>query len=132
VRQRIIKGKEVCAMKEKPLDINQLMLLIRTMQEKASWLRAAHRDGIENGLTRKTIVSYMGMEFARLHWKTRCRPAPAATSAATQMGVRSTHDGAISGLADHRSDRACSDRHGWQALVASTEPVDRSIWSGPA
>jgi hypothetical protein len=73
VRQRIIKGKEVCAMKEKPLDINQLMLLIRTMQDKASWLLATHRDRIENGPTRKTIVSYMDMEFARLHWKTRNR-----------------------------------------------------------
>lgn len=58
-------------MKEQPLDINQLMLLIRTMQDKAAWLRAEHPDRIENGPNRKTIVSYMGMEFARLHWKTR-------------------------------------------------------------
>jgi hypothetical protein len=58
-------------MKEKSLDINQLMLLIRTMQDKAAWLRSEHPGRIENGPNRKTIVRYMGMEFARLHRKTR-------------------------------------------------------------
>jgi hypothetical protein len=58
-------------MKEKPLDIIELMLLIRTMQDKAAWLRAQRPERIENGPNRKTIVSYMGLEFARLHWKTR-------------------------------------------------------------
>jgi hypothetical protein len=58
-------------MKEKSLDTNQLMLLMRTMQDKAAWLRAEHPDRIENGPNRKTIVRYMGMEFARLHWNTR-------------------------------------------------------------